>query len=196
MSIEEFNEIIKVPSKEVISNHNIKVYKDWFANKKQFSNLVHDLNYYCNQVLLNQNGDTNLRKFYSNKVFTEEEWDILLPYIFYRDFNKAFDKLVDKVLPLFNRIPQYWNDLHLEIWQGIFSFGTHWRTKDKSPKESINKPENGELYCNTLLEIYPIFKEFIDEWDNQYTLFRFCEAVSSNQYRGLLYEQCIVSLYK
>ena len=105
------------------------------------------------------------------------------------DSSKAFDKLVEKVLTLFNRIPQYWGDLHLEIWQGIFSFGTHLWVKDKSPKESINKPENGELYCNTLLEIYPIFKEFIDEWGNQYALFRFCEAVGPNQYRGLLYEQ-------
>ena len=55
---------------------------------------------------------------------------------------------------------------------------------------NLNKePKNGELYCNTLLEIYPIFKEFIDEWGNQYALFRFCEAVGPNQYRGLLYEQ-------
>lgn len=189
MTTEEFNNIIKTSSKEKISKYNIAVYRGKFNNKRQFDEIIWDLNYCDNQVFSNEDGDTNLRKFYSSKVFTEKEWNILLPYIFYRDFNKAFDKLVEKVLPLFNRIPQYWGDLHLEIWQGIFSFGTHWCTKDKSPRESINKPENGELYCNTLLEIYPIFKEFINEWGNQYTLFRFCEAVGPSQYRGLLYEQ-------
>lgn len=189
MTREEFNNIIKTPSKEKISKYNITAYRGKFNNKEQFGEIVWYLNHWGNGVFSNEDGDTNLRKYYSNKVFTEEEWDILLPYIFYRDFNKAFDKLVEKVLPLFKRIPQYWDDLHLEIWQGIFSFGTHWWVKDKSPKESINKPENGELYCNILLEIYPIFKEFIDKWGNQYTLFRFCEAVGPNQYRGLLYEQ-------
>ena len=185
---EEFNNIIKTPSKEKISEYNITAYRGKF-NKRQFDEIIWDLNYWGNQVFSNEDGDTNLRKFYSNKVFTEEEWNTLLPYIFYRDFNKAFDKLVKKVLPLFNRIPQYWEDLHLEIWQGIFSFGTHWCTEGLSLRESINKPENGELYCNTILEIYPIFKEFIDEWGNQCTLFRFCKAVGPNQYRGLLYEQ-------
>ena len=189
MTKKEFNEIIKTPLKEKISEYNITAYRGKFNNTEQFDEIIWDLNYCDNQVFSNECGDTNLREFYSSKVFTEKEWDILLPYIFYRDFNKAFDKLVEKVLPLFNRIPQYWGDLHLEIWQGIFSFGTHWWVKDKSPKESINKPENGELYCTTLLEIYPIFKEFIDEWGNQHTLFRFCEAVGPNQYRGLLYEQ-------
>ena len=132
MTKEEFNEIIKIPSKEKISKYNITAYRGKFNNKEQFDGIVQYLNRCGNQVFSNEDGDTNLRKFYSNKVFTEEEWDILLPYIFYRDFNKAFDKLVEKVLPLFNRIPQYWGDLHLEIWQGIFSFGTHWWVKDKS----------------------------------------------------------------
>ena len=128
---EEFNNIIKTPSKEKISEYNITAYRGKF-NKRQFDEIIWDLNYWGNQVFSNEDGDTNLRKFYSNKVFTEEECNTLLPYIFYRDFNKAFDKLVEKVLPLFNRIPQYWGDLHLEIWQGIFSFGTHWWVKDKS----------------------------------------------------------------
>lgn len=189
MTKEEFNEIVKIPSKSLWSSHSINVERYRF-NSKEFHNwVIEDLNYNGNDIFTNEEGDINLQEMYTSKVFTEKEWDSLLSHIFYRDFNKAFDKLVEKVLPLFNRIPQYWSDLHLEIWQGIFSFGTHWWVKDKSPKESINKPENGKLYCNTLLEIYPIFKEFIDEWGNQYTLFRFCEAVGPNQYRGLLYEQ-------
>lgn len=186
---EEFNTIVKTPSKGKMSKHNIAVYRDKFNSKRQFDDIVWNLNCWGNQVFSNENGDANLRKFYSNEVFTEDEWNILLPHIFYRDFNKAFDELTNKVIPLFNRIPEYWDDIHLEIWQGIFSFGAHWYTKDKSPRESINKPENGKLYCNTLLEIYPIFKDFIDKWGNRYTLFRFCEAVGPNQYRGLLYKQ-------
>ena len=186
---EEFDDIINTPSKEKISKYNITAYRGKFNNKEQFGEIVWYLNHWGNQVFSNEDGDTNLRKFYSSRVFTEEEWDILLPYIFYKDFNRAFDELAKKVIPLFNRIPEYWDDIHLEIWQGIFSFGSHWRTKDKSPRESINKPENGELYCNTLLEIYPIFKDFIDKWGNHYTLFRFCEAIGPNQYKGLLYEQ-------
>ena len=51
----------------------------------------------------------------------------------------------------------------LEFWQGVFSFDNHWCTKGKSIIESINSPQNGEFYCNTLLEIYPILKEFLNK---------------------------------
>lgn len=189
MNKEEFNEIIKIPSISLMSKHNIEIERSRFSSKEHYDWVIQDLNYNGNAVFTNREGDANLQKMYTSKVFTEKEWNSLLPHIFYRDFNKAFNKLTEKVIPLFNHIPQYWNDLHLEFWQGIFSFDTHWCTKDKSLKESINKPENGKLYCDTLLEIYPIFKEFIDEWGNQYTLFRFCKAIGPNQYKGLLYEQ-------
>lgn len=189
MTKEEFNEIVKIPSKSLLGSSSIKIERYRF-NSKEFHNwVIQDLNYKGNSIFTNEEGDINLQEMYTSKVFTKKEWDSLLPHIFYRDFNKDFDKLVEKVLPLFNRIPQYWNDLHLEIWQGIFSFGTHWRTDGLSLRESINKPENGELYCNTLLEIYPIFEEFVIKWEDQQFLYRFCEAVGPNQYRGLLYEQ-------
>lgn len=188
MTREEFDKIVEIPSKSLWSDYNIKVERYRF-NSKEFHDLViRDLNY-GSSIFTNEKGDTNLQRMYTSKIFTEEEWDSLLPHIFYRDFNKAFDELAAKVIPLFNRIPQYWNDLHLEFWQGIFSFGTHWRTKGLSLRESINKPENGELYCNTLLEIYPIFEEFVIKWKDQRFLYRFCEAVGPDQYRGLLYEQ-------
>ena len=186
MTKEEFNEIVKIPSKSLWGSHSINVERYRF-NSKEFHNwVIRDLNYKGNGIFTNEEGDINLQEMYTSKVFTEKEWDSLLPHIFYRDFNKDFDKLVEKVLPLFNRIPQYWNDLHLEIWQGIFSFGTHWRTEGLSLRESINKPENGELYCNTLLEIYPIFEEFIIKWEDQRFLYRFCEAVGPDRYKGLL----------
>lgn len=187
MTQEEFNKIVKTPSKSLLDKFNIEIIQHRFASKEYHNWVLHDLNYFGNSILSNKAGDAYLRKLYTSKVFTEEEWNILLPHIFYRDYNKAFNKLAKKVIPLFNRIREFWGDLHLEIWQGIFSFGSHWCTEGKSPEESINKPENGKLYCDTLLEIYPIFKEFIDKWGNHYTLFRFCEAVSPDMSRGLLY---------
>lgn len=71
MSIEEFNEIVKDPSTEVIDKYNKKVYKNWFNSKKYFDNLVWDLNYCYNDIFTNKDGDANLRKFYSSKIFTQ-----------------------------------------------------------------------------------------------------------------------------
>lgn len=189
MNITTFNKIVKTPSKYLLDKSIIKMLRSRFHDKNYYNLLLDDLNYNGNSVFTNKEGDSNLRKLYTSSVFTKEEWNTLLPHIFYRDFNSDFDKLSKKVIPLFNRISNYWDDLHLEFWQGIFNFETHWCTKGKSPRDFINSPENGKLYCNTLLEIYPLFKKFIDKWDNQYTLFRFCEAVGPNQYKGLLFEQ-------
>ena len=189
MTKEEFNNIVKTPSKSLLDENSIEAERNRFASKKWREWVIDDLNYMGNEVHSNRSGDAYLRKLYTSNVFTDKEWDVLLPGIFYRDYNKDFDQLAKKVIPLFNRIREFWGDLHLEIWQGIFSFGTHWCTEGKSPKESINSPENGKLYCDTLLEIYPIFKKFIDKWGDHYTLFRFCEAVGPGMYRGLLYEQ-------
>ena len=50
MSIEEFNEIVKVPSKDVIDKYNKKVYKNWFNSKKYFDNLVFSLSSLTNSI--------------------------------------------------------------------------------------------------------------------------------------------------
>ena len=142
MTKEEFNNIVKTPSKSLLDEYSIEVERNRFASKKWREWVIHDLNYMGNAVHSNRSGDAYLRKLYTSNVFTDKEWDVLLPDIFYRDYNKDFDQLAEKVIPLFNRIREFWSDLHLEIWQGIFSFGTHWCTEGKSPKESINSPEN------------------------------------------------------
>lgn len=107
------------------------------------------------------------------------------------EFEKEFHEMAEKVYPLFDKIAPFWNDLHLECWQGIFSFGTHWRCKGLPIEKQINSPENGKLYCNTLLEIYPVFKEFVTKWGiiGQEALFRFSQAVGPGYYEGLLYER-------
>lgn len=173
---------------------NKEVYQCRFASKDSkepyYRWLVEGLNYKGNSVYTNEEGDRNLAALYHYGIFTEEQWNDLIPQIFYRDFNKDFDELVNKVVPLFKPIKKFYNDLHLEFWQGIFSFGTHWAVANKELKNQINSKRNGKLYCDTLLSIYPYFKEFLDKWPNeQYTLFRFAKAVGPNTYRGILYEE-------
>lgn len=190
MTSDEFNKIVKIPSKYPLTKSMVNLVRYRFKNRKTDPEwLISDLNYNGNDVFTNEEGDANLQQLYTSKVFTKEEWESLLPDIFYRDFNRDFKVLANKVLPLFNHISEYWDDIYLEIWQGIFSFGTHQRTLGKSPEESINKPENGKLYCDTLLKIYPIFEEFVEKWNMQYPLFRFCNSIGPYQYVGLLYEQ-------
>ena len=87
MTKEEFNEITKIPSKSLWGNHSINVERYRF-NSKEFHNwVIQDLNYDGNDIFTNEEGDANLQEMYTSKVFTEEEWDSLLPHIFYRDFN-------------------------------------------------------------------------------------------------------------
>lgn len=50
MTREEFNNIIKTPSKEKISKYNITAYRGKFNNKEQFGEIVWYLNHWGNQV--------------------------------------------------------------------------------------------------------------------------------------------------
>jgi hypothetical protein len=135
----------------------------------------------------NEDGDKHLALLYQTKALTEEEWNDILPEIYYREFNEDFEKLRDIVDPLFGKIFRYHKDLYLEIWQGIFSNGAmNVELNDDGEtyviqrylkgylKDWINRPENGELYCKTLLEIYPYLREFLKKYPHeQYTFFRF-----------------------
>lgn len=167
---------------------NKRVYQHRFSCKDNgvyghYTDLLHDLNYDYNEAFEDDYGDFNLAALYHYNIFTEEQWNELLPHIYYRDFNKDFDKLVKKVLPMFRKIEKYYDDIHLEFWQGIFSFGTHWVTKGKDLRAQINSKENGKLYCDTLIEIYPHIKEFLDKWKGgHYTLM---ERFTTNA--GVLY---------
>lgn len=143
-----------------------------------------------NCVIPNNVGDEHIRNMYHNNYFTDKEWEQLIPYIYYREFNKDFNNVIKKVVPLFKNIQEYLDDIELEIWQGIFSFNTHWAVEGKSPEKSINKPQNGKLYCRTLLMIYPIFKELIDKWNCHDALFRF----TTYKYgRAILYDPKIMN---
>lgn len=37
---------------------------------------------------------------------------------------KDLNELINITMPLFNQIEEYWDDIHLEFWQGIFEFRT------------------------------------------------------------------------
>jgi hypothetical protein len=77
------------------------------------------------------------------------------------------------IIPLFGKLYKWRKDINLEFWQGIFSFNTHWVVQGLSPEESINKKKNGKVYCDTLLEIYPILKEFLEKHPgSHYTLMK------------------------
>lgn len=198
MTRELFNQIISQPFDwdyidELNYLDNKEVYQYRIAakgtDKPYYRWLIAGFNYDSGSVYTNDKGDRNLAAYYHYGIFTEEQWEDIIPQIFYRDFNEDFDKLTKKVLPLFRKIQPFYNDLHLEIWQGIFSFGNHWAVSGKEPKDSINSPKNGKVYCNTLLEIYPYFKEFLEKWPNGHnTLYRFTDAIGPGTCAGILYE--------
>ena len=148
---------------------NKEVYQSRYDSKNEidmthFRWLIEDLNYEGNGIYTQEQGIKNICCLIHFNIFTEEQWKELLPYIFFEDFNKDYDELEKIVLPLFGKLYKWHRNISLEFWQGIFSFGSHQRTKGKTLEECINFPENGELYCNTLLEIYPILKEFINKY--------------------------------
>lgn len=141
------------------------------AEKDYFKQLINTFNYNGNSIRENLEGYYIIIQFIKHSIFTEEQWKVIVPYINFEEFNADYLKLEEKVLPLFGKLYKWRKDLHLEFWQGIFSFGTHWIVKGLSPKESINSKKNGEQYCNILLEIYPILKEFLEEHpSSHYTL--------------------------
>ena len=145
---------------------NIECFRLRFESKGTDKNylweyLINDFNGEGNEIFKNQEGIENIICFVRCNVFNEEEWREILPHIFFEEFNKDYEELMDSIEPLLGKIYRWREDLHLEFWQGIFSFGSHWCVEGLSPKESINSPENGEKYCNTLLEMYPLLKSFL-----------------------------------
>lgn len=143
---------------------NKRVYQ--YRYKNDLDLLVDGLNFDGNEIYDQRYGIFHICCLIHFNIFTKKQWHKLLPYIFFEEFNCEYDELVQELTPMLDKISRWKKDLHLEFWQGIFSFGNHWCVKDKSIEESINSPENGELYCNTLLEIYPILKKFIDKHSN------------------------------
>ena len=176
MTREEFEKIIKIQPKNIDLSKK-EIYRNWFD--KRINYLIYIINCDGNYINTNKQGNNILRKIYYTKELSDKEFDIILPQIYYNEFNKDFKKLAKKVLPLFDKIKPYWLDIPLEINQGIFSFGAIPRlTRCETMRDLINKPENGELYCDTLLKIYPIFKTLLDKYDNGWSsLYRFCEIL-------------------
>lgn len=148
--------------------NNIGCYRHRFASKetnvKQWEYLIDDFNSQGNEIYTNEEGVRNIICFVRCNVFDEEQWKDILPHIYFEEFNKDYEELVDTLEPLLGKIYRWREDLYLEFWQGIFSFGSHWSTQGKSIEQSIDSPENGEKYCNALLEMYPILKDFISKY--------------------------------
>ena len=176
MTREEFEKIIKIRPKNVNLFYK-EIYRNWFDKRLDY--LISIINCDGNYINTDREGNNILRKIYYTGEFSGKEFDIILPHIYYNDFNKDFEKVAKKVFPLFDKIKPYWKDIPLEINQGIFSFGTMPRiTRCETLWDLINKPENGKLYCDTLLKIYPMFKDLVDKYDcGWYSLYRFCQIL-------------------
>lgn len=147
---------------------NIRCFRYRFESRKTDKDygwrwLIDDFNADGNAIFNNREGIENIICFVRCNVFNEEEWKEILPHIFFEEFNEDFEVLMDSLEPLLGKIYRWRDDLHLEFWQGIFSFDSHWRVKGLTPRESINSPYNGEKYCNTLIEMYPILKSFLEK---------------------------------
>lgn len=155
---------------------NIKCFRYRFQSKGTEDDcywryLIDDFNCNGNAIYTNEEGIRNIICFVRCDVFNEEEWKEILPHIYFEEFNKEYDELVETLAPMLGRIYRWRQDLHLEFWQGIFCFGEHWAVEGLSPEQSINSKRNGEKYCSILLEMYPIIKDFISKYpDSHYTL--------------------------
>ena len=159
---------------------NQKVYRYRFSTKgtdkeePYFRYLIHDFNFAGNCIHTDKAGIRIIMTLVRCEGFRDEEGKVILPHIFFEEFNLEYDKLVLELAPMLGKIYRWKDDLHLEFWQGIFSFGSHWRTAGMTLRQSINSPKNGELYCDTLIKMYPIIENFLQKrgYDALYTLSR------------------------
>lgn len=183
-----------------ISKNAWSPYDYWCNYRKYFDRgvkeIVREFNFKGGIVFTDSEGIDLIKTLIYLDVFSDEEWKKILPCIFFDTFNRDFEVLVKTVGPLFGKIYQYKKDFKLEFWQGIFS--DHWRIHPRENpmvqyqlqtgkltikevekmfpevlpvEERINSKENGKLYCDTLLEIYPHIEEFINKYGfARYTL--------------------------
>lgn len=155
---------------------NARCYRSRFSTKGTddehwFECLIDKFNADGNEYITNERGIQHIIGVVRCNIFNDDEWKEILPYICFEEFNKDYDELLDRLAPFLGKIFRWRKCLNLEFWQGIFSFGEHWAVEGKTPEESINYKENGEVYCNTLLEMYPIIKDFMSKYpDARHTL--------------------------
>lgn len=165
-------EIKNVNISNLLFNRDVDRYR--YENKNNtdypfWKYLVRDFNFFGNDIYTQEKGIYNIIAYIKCNIFNEEEWKELLPYIYFEEFNKAYEELLDELAPFLGKIYRWRKDLYLEFWQGIFS--NHWAIKGKTLEQSINNKKNGEKYNSILLDMYPIIKKFLEKYkDSHYTL--------------------------
>lgn len=118
MTHNEFKRIVSVHitpdkiDKINYDNFNKEQYRNIYKNPNQIKYLYWDLNYSGNMIFTNKDGNRNLRLFYQFGFFSEEEWNTIIPHIFYNKYNKDFSRIEQKVIPLLDKIKEYKTELH------------------------------------------------------------------------------------
>lgn len=186
MNKEQFNEIkSKATNKRKPSElaaHNIKVFRyrvNCDADSHEFRWMYEDINSHGNDYKTNEEAERFMIDLLELDVFTEEQWEKLLPHIDVFEFNKEYDKVFEQLLPTLNELMKmkFYDCLHLEFWQGALSLGGHWCNPDG---KNFNYPENGEKYKDCILKIKEIITPLLQKYNCHHTLMdRLCHAGSS-----------------
>lgn len=139
---------------------NVDAWKYWYE---------HDFDRVIYEILFDGNTRNTIKKveyilevLLTLKVFTDEQWNNILPHIDIEEFWSDVKTLDKKVIKMFNKLIDYSDDVELEFWQGAFS-------KEKAlwvNEDGINAWENGKRYCETIKKIKPHIEEFCKKYPN------------------------------
>lgn len=186
MNKEQFNEIKnkatnrREPSE--LGAHNIRVFRyrvDCNADSHEFRWMYEDINRHGNSYKTNEEAERFIIDLLEYEVFTEQQWEKLLPHIDVFEFNKEYDEVFKQLTPTLNELNEigFYDCLHLEFWQGALSFGGHWCNPDG---KNLNYPKNGEKYRDCILKIKEIVTPILQKYNCHYTLMdRLCNEQSN-----------------
>ena len=120
--------------------NNIDVYKR-YEKDKRYEDLANMVARSVSDSVTTSAIIAGINLFLEYDVFTQETWDKLVPYLEkYLQFNIDYVELISKMRPLLKEIYDKYGNLsrvddrmHLEFWQGAFSFGGHWANPEGKP---------------------------------------------------------------
>ena len=126
--------------KYTFSNHNLNCSRHRLADGET-SSAAHCFIKEGNEYMTTRKILTGVRYVYELKFFTNEEWDMMIPYIENAlQFNIDYVELLNNISPFVEDFCQKYptanytlqQRFHLEFWQGKFNEG-HWCNPEKKP---------------------------------------------------------------